>query len=201
MLREQGLAVLEADAIARAMMQPGERVYGAIVEHFGAGVVQADGTLDRARLAELSFGEGRLEELTRLVHPPVIAEQERRMAEMFAADPSAVVVVESALVFEAAAGGEGMPGSWRDRFDRVILVTAPEELKVARYVSRVVPEGATGAMRADAERGARARLAAQIPDAAKRARSNYIIDNSGSLAALRRQVEPIAAELRSAGCR
>ena len=83
-LREGGVYVLEADAIAREMMQPGQEVFHGIVDHFGTGVVRPDGTLDRPRLAVLAFSEGRLNELNQIVHPPVIAEQERRMNEIFA---------------------------------------------------------------------------------------------------------------------
>ncbi|MGC2639791.1 MAG: dephospho-CoA kinase [Acidobacteriaceae bacterium] len=193
LLRDRGFIILEADAIARDLMQPGQAVYRAISEHFGPEVVQSDGSLDRAKLAELSFRGGRLQELTRIVHAPTIVEQERQTDAVFARDPHAVVVVESALVFEADAWGTA-PG-WRKRFDRVVLVTAPDDLKIRRFVDRILPEAATLEMRAAAESGARARLAAQLPDAVKIPRSDYVIDNSGDLAALRHQVDRIATDL------
>jgi dephospho-CoA kinase len=196
MFREHGVRVLEADSIARAMMEPGQSVYRAIADHFGPTVVRADGTLDRARLAALSFDEGRLEELTRIVHPPVIAEQERRMQEIFAQDPHAVVMVESALIFEAEASGT-VP-EWRKRFDRLILVTAPDELKIQRFLSRILPADVSPERRAAAERDARARLAAQIPDAAKAPHCDFVIDNSGDLDQMRTGVNRIAAELHAA---
>jgi dephospho-CoA kinase len=198
--RDRGLQVLEADAIAREMMQPGQEVYRRIAEQFGPEVVLADGALNRRRLAELAFAHGRLDELNRIVHPPVIAEQEKRMAGIFAADPRAVVVIESALIFEAdawgTAGGEsGAAGSWRQRFDRIILVTAPDELKVERFVARILPAGASGEDRAAAERDARQRLAAQLPDAVKIPHADFVIDNAGTLEATRAQAERVAAEL------
>lgn len=193
MLREHGFHVIEADAIARELMQPGQAVHRAIAEHFGPEVVRADGTLDRARLADLAFRKGRLHELNSIVHPPTIAEQERRTQEIFAADPSAVVVVESALIFEAEKWGT-VP-DWRERFDRVVLVTAPDVVKLYRYFTRVVPPGSTAEQRDRLERDARARLAAQMPDAEKIVRSSYIIDNSDSLEDLRPQVESVAADL------
>jgi dephospho-CoA kinase len=193
MFREHGFPVLEADAIARELMQPGQAVHRAIAARFGAGVVRADGTLDRARLADFAFHQGRLEELNRIVHPPTIAEQERRAHAIFSIDPTAVVVVESALVFEAEAWGT-VP-EWRKRFDRVVLVTAPDDLKLERFLARILPADAPPEQRARAEQDARARLAAQLPDAVKIPRSHYVIDNSGTLDATRRQVEPIAAEL------
>lgn len=196
MFREHGVHVLEADGIARELMQPGQSVYQAIVDHFGPSVVGKNGALDRARLAELAFGEGHLDELNRIVHPPAIAEQERRTRDVAAADPNAIVMVESALIFEAEAWGT-VP-EWRKRFDRVILITAPDGMKIQRFVARILPAGATLEMRAAAEEGARARLAAQIPDSAKAPRCDSVIDNSGALAATRRQVDRIAAELRAA---
>ncbi|MFY9745584.1 MAG: dephospho-CoA kinase [Acidobacteriaceae bacterium] len=194
--REDGLYVLEADAIAREQMGPGQEVFRRIVEHFGPSVVRPDGALDRARLATLAFSEGHLNELNRIVHPPVIAEQERLTSAIFARDPQAVVVIESALIFEAEASGT-VP-NWRERFDRVILVTAPDDLKIQRFLARILPPNVTPEQRAVAEHDARLRLAAQLPEAAKIPRCDYIIDNSGSLDATRRQAETIVASLRAA---
>ena len=196
MMREHGLFILEADAIAREMMQPGQPVFQQIVEAFGPSVVQTDGTLNRARLASLAFGEDRLLELNRIVHPPVIAEQEQRMGQIFTLNPDAVAVVESALIFEADASGT-VPG-WRQRFDRIVLVTAPDDVKVQRFLSRTLPAGATREQRAATERDARRRLAAQLPDSAKIPLSDAVIDNSGPLDATRRQVDLIARELSAA---
>jgi dephospho-CoA kinase len=191
--REHGFHILEADAIAREMMQPGREVYSRIAEHFGPSVIRPDGSLNRPRLAALAFNEGRLDELNRIVHPPVIAEQERRMNEIFAADPRAIAVIESALIFEAEASGT-VP-DWRRRFDRVILVTAPDDLKIQRFLARILPAHATPEERTGAECDARQRLAAQLPDSVKIPNCDFIIDNSGPLEANRVQVEQIAAEL------
>jgi len=195
LLRERGFTVLEADAIARELMEPGGAVYHGIVEHFGAEVLRPDGTLDRPRLAELVFHQERLPELNRIVHPPTVAEQERRMAEIFARDPHAIVFVESALVFEAEAWGT-VP-EWRRRFERIVLVTAPEEAKIQRFLARILPGNASAEDRERAERDARARLAAQLPDSVKIPRSDIVIDNAGSLDATRAQVDRLAARLRA----
>ena len=194
--RECGFHVLEADAIAREMMQSGQEIFRGIVAHFGPSVQRVDGSLDRARLAVLAFREGRLDELNRIVHPPVIAEQERRTAEIFARDPCAVVVVESAIIFEAEAWGTVT--HWRERFDRIVLVVAPDEVKIQRFLSRIVPEDAAPEKRAEAERDAHARLAAQLPDAIKLQGSDFVIDNAGSLASTRSQALEIASVLRAA---
>ncbi|MGB6688246.1 MAG: dephospho-CoA kinase, partial [Terracidiphilus sp.] len=176
------------------LMEPGQAVYAEIVHVFGPEVVNSDGRLNRRRLAEFAFQGGRLEELNAIVHPAVIAAQKEWMDGVFARDPAAVAVVESALVFEverdARARGEteGVLADWRRRFDRVIVVTAPDELKIARYAAKVSPasEG-----RPAAEADARARLAMQIPDAEKTACADFVLDNSGDLAHLRRATEAV----------
>src|SRR5579863_3427678 len=114
MLRELGAQVIEADALGRQMMEPGRAVYAEIVRHFGQQVVGGDGQLDRKRLAEIAFREGRLQELNAIVHPAVIEAQARWMKELFAREPAAVAVIESALIFEVvrdarARGGKDDP--------------------------------------------------------------------------------------------
>ncbi len=79
MLRELGAQVIEADALGREMMEPGQPVYAEIVRVFGPQVINPDGHLNHARLAELAFRHGRLQELNAIVHPPVIAAQQRWM--------------------------------------------------------------------------------------------------------------------------
>ena len=108
-------------------------------------------------------------------------------------DPNAVVVIESALIFEAEAWGT-VP-DWRKRFDRIILVTAPDDLKI-RALPRAHPARVrTAEERAAAERDARQRLAAQLPDSIKIPQADFVIDNSGSLDATRAQAERVAAAL------
>ncbi len=132
-LRELGAHVIEADALGREMMEPGQPVYIGIVRTFGPDVVGPDGRLNRARLAELAFKGGRLNDLNAIVHPAVIAAQQQWMNNIFARDPAAVAVIESALIFEvvrdARARGEkeGVLADWRRRIDRIVLVTAPDE--------------------------------------------------------------------------
>jgi dephospho-CoA kinase len=199
-LRVLGASVIEADVLGRAMMEPGEPVFAEIARCFGPQVVGADGRLLRARLSELAFSQGRLQELNAIIHPAVIAAQQRWMEQVFARDPAAVAVVESALIFEvvrdARARGEteGVLADWRRRIDRVIVVTAPDDVKIARYAARVA---ASPQERAAAEADARTRLRHQIPDAEKAAQADYVIDNSGDLAALRAQVEIVWQKLRA----
>ena len=204
MLRERGASVIEADALGRALMEPGEAVYAAIVEHFGQEVLTPEGRLNRARLAELAFSGGRLQELNGIVHPTVIVAQQRWMEEVFVRDAAAVAVIESALIFEvvrdARARGEreSVLADWRRRIDRIIVVTAPDELKIARYVCRVSDSPET---QAAAEADARKRLAHQIPDAEKAAQADFVLDNSGDLGALAGQVDTVWAQLRAESSR
>jgi dephospho-CoA kinase len=173
------------------MMEPGQPVYTEIVRTFGPTVVGPDGRINRARLAKLAFKGGRLNDLNAIVHPAVIAAQQQWMEEVFTSDPAAVAVIESALIFEvvrdARARGEkdGILADWRRRIDRVVLVTAPDDIKIARYVARLAPIGPT---REAAEADARQRLAHQIPDAEKAAMSDYVLDNKGNKEELRVQV-------------
>lgn len=193
MFAELGAHVIEADAVGRSLMQPGQPVYAQIIKHFGPAVLTTDGMLNRKALAEMVFAQGRLAELNRIVHPPVIAAQESWMRELFAGDTSAIAMVESALIFEADAGGT-VPG-WRNRFDRIILVTAPDELKIARYVERMLtltPD------KAALETDARSRLATQIPDSEKISLCDYVIDNSGAPEEAHHQVKSIFLELQAA---
>jgi dephospho-CoA kinase len=142
MLRALGAEVAEADELGRKLMEPGQAVFAQIVRVFGPEVIGSDGRLNRARLAELAFQGGRVNELNAIVHPAVIAAERRWTDEVFARNPAAVTVLESALIFEverdARARGEqeGVLADWRRRMDRIVVVTAPDELKIARYAAR-----------------------------------------------------------------
>jgi dephospho-CoA kinase len=196
MLRDLGAQVIESDALGRTLMEPGQEVYAQIVRAFGPQVVLPDSRLDRARLADLAFRHGRLQELNAIVHLPVIEAQRRWMKEIAARDPSAIAVVESALVFEvvrdARARGEtdGVLANWRRRIDRIIVVTAPDDVKIARYVARVESSPSRGSRQA-IEADARTRLAQQVPDAEKVRQADYVLDNSGDIGALRTQVQAL----------
>jgi len=204
MLRELGAQVIEADALGRALMEPGHEVYDQIVARFGPQIVGADGHLNRARLADLAFRHGRLQELNAIVHPPVIEAQRRWMEEVFARDHAAIAVLESALIFEvvrdAIARGEkgSVLADWRRRIDRLIVVAAPDDFKIARYAARIVSSGSAAGSDQDAiEADARNRLSHQIPDAEKAAQADYVLDNSGDIAALRTQVQALWPRLQA----
>lgn len=199
-LRELGAEVSESDDVGRALMEPGQPVYNEILRVFGPEVADADGRLNRTRLAQLAFSGGRLDELNGLVHPAVIEAQRRWMEGVFARNPAAVAVIVSALIFEverdARARGEldSILSDWRRRIDRVVVVTAPDETKVARFVGRL---GLSGEERAKAEADARARLAHQVPDTVKAARADYLIENTGDKDMLRARVEEVWRALKA----
>jgi dephospho-CoA kinase len=186
-----GARLVQADRIAHSLMQPGEAVYNEVVRHFGREILNPDGSVNRARLAEVAFGpapapEGkrasRIEELNHIVHPVVIRSQDQWMEEMGRQDPHAVAIVEAALIFEAGVA---------KRFDRLIVVTCSEEQRVARFGAR---------QKVDLESARREvlrRMAAQLPDEEKIKAANYVIDNSGSLESTREQVQKVWQHLQA----
>jgi dephospho-CoA kinase len=195
--RDLGAHVMEADAVARDLMQPGQPVYDAIVANFGPEVVRPDRTLDRARLATLAFEEGRVEELNRIIHPPVIAAGLRWMDEIGAADQDAIAIYESAILFETDRGTV-IPG-WRRSFDAIVLITAPEAVRIARFLDRAQRadrDPLTPAQRESLKADALSRLRRQIPEEEKIPLSDYILPNDASLEEARQRTAAIYAQLQ-----
>lgn len=179
-----GAQVTQADEISHQLMLPGEAVYREVVEHFGAGILDPDGTVNRARLAELAFGgagkASRVEELNQIVHPVVIRRQEEWIAEVGRRDPHAIAMVEAALILEA---------KMEKGFDRLVVVACRPEQRIERWAQR---------LKVDLERARREvtrRMAAQLSDEEKIKAADYVIDNSGSLDETERQVKKIYSEL------
>ncbi len=191
-----GAQVLQSDTIGRELMESGQAVHAKIVAHFGKDVVLPDGRLDRSALAHIAFAEGRADELNAIVHPAVIARQQDLIEDIARRNPAAVVMVESALIFEAAHGGAV---EWQRRFDRVILVTAPEEIKIARFIQRCTGDGKlTEERRLEFEDEARRRLARLVPDDQKIALCDYVLTNDGPIKELEWQVDQLWPILRLA---
>ncbi len=187
LLASLGAHIFSSDETGRALMQPGEPVFQAIVDHFGPAILHADGSLNRTALASLAFNpeHPRVEELNALVHPAVLAEQERQLQTLAQADPKAIAIIESALLFTTKYGGDQ---PWRTRFDRILLVTAPDELKLARFVERsAAGQPLTPNQRQAIEADGRRRLAAQrIPPAVYP--SCILVPNESGIEALQRRV-------------
>jgi dephospho-CoA kinase len=172
MLRELGASVVDADEATRAVQARGSEGLRRIVEEFGPGVLTPAGCLDRARLGEIAFKDpDARQRLNAIVHPLVrvwMAERQQEAVER----GDELVVHDIPLLFEARGAGA---------FETVILVYAPEELQVRRLVEQ---RGLT-------ERQARERIAAQMPIDEKRGLATHVIENTGSLAALRNEVERV----------
>jgi dephospho-CoA kinase len=187
MLASMGAHVVQADILAHELMQPGQSVYDEVVRRFGHGILDADGRVNRARLAEAAFGDpasgraSRIEELNQVVHPAVIKRQDEWMAEIGRREPEAVTVVEAALILEAGAA---------ERFDRLMVVTCRPEQRIRRWArkKKMDEESARGEVSR--------RMAGQIPDEKKIEAADYVIDNSGSLDDTKRQVSELFAKLR-----
>lgn len=190
MMEARGARVIQADGIAHELMRPGEAIYAEVVKHFGPEIVNPDGQINRAKLAQSAFGDGRVEELNRIVHPAVIARQQQWMAEVASLEPNAIAVVEAALILEAGVNG---------RFDKIVVVTCTPQQKIDRFVRRVVASG-RGSLEADAavaEKEAEKRIAAQLSDEDKIKVADFVIDNSGSLEHTEEQVSKVMQELQA----
>jgi dephospho-CoA kinase len=161
-----GATIIDADQLVREAQAPGRPALARIAEQFGAGVIRPDGTLDRAALrATVLRDPAALADLNRIVHPEV----DRRRRELLAearARGDRIVVSDIPLLFESGDPTE---------FDAVVLVDAPEGVRRGRLRSRALPAEELEGM-----------MAAQLPPASKRPRSDYVIDNDGDRASLER---------------
>lgn len=167
-LAEHGARVIDADAIVREVQAPGTPVLAAMVERFGAGILLADGSLDRQAVADVVFTDSAaLADLNAIVHPAVGAEIARRLEEAAATDD--VVILDVPLLVE----------SGRDDLVALLVVDVDPEIAVARLVEH----------RGFREDDARARIARQASREERVARADRVIDNSGTLDDLLRQAD------------
>jgi len=172
-LAAYGAVVIDADTVAREVVEPGTPGLAAVVEEFGADVLAADGSLDRERLASRVFADDAARgRLNAIVHPLVRAETENRFA---AAPADAVVINDVPLLVES-----GLAPS----HDLVVVVEAPLELRLARLARRGL-----------AEADALARIAAQATDEQRRALAHVVIVNDGTVEQLDRQVARLWPDL------
>jgi dephospho-CoA kinase len=175
-----GAVLIDADLVAREVVEPGTPGLAAVVAEFGAAVLRPDGSLDRERLGSIVFADpGRRAALNAIVHPLV----GRRMAELDDAAPAgAVVVYDVPLLTENDLAGT---------YDTVVVVDAPVETQLTRLVG---DRGMT-------EEAARARIAAQATRERRRAIADHVIDNSGTLGELSAQVDALWTELSAKAAR
>lgn len=174
-----GGTTINSDEIGRSMMQPGTVVYDRIVSGFGPDVVDAGGKLDRAKLAGIVFNDlDKLKHLNAIVHAPVLREIDRQIQLQRTKNPEVVVLVESAVLFEA--------GQHR-RFDKIIVVWCKPEQQIERYRTRAPIS----------EEDIRRRMAAQMPGDEKKAMADFVIDTTGSLEDTERNVNEVFKALQT----
>jgi dephospho-CoA kinase len=179
-LGEMGCHTIEADEIGHQVMEPGAEAYDAVIAAFGAEIVGEDdrGIIDRARLARRAFASPQsLERLNAIIHPAVRARARRRIREIGADDPHAIVIYVAAILIEAGAHLE---------MDKIIVVTCPREEQIARAMER------PGAVEANVL----ARLDRQMPMEKKRTFADYLIDTGGSKEDTLRQTRIVYEDLR-----
>ena len=177
-LAELGCRVVDADVVARRVVEPGAEGLRRIVEAFGGWVLKPDGTLDRAAVSAVIFRDGAKRELLNsLLHPLIIAEQDELLRRWESEDPRGIGVVDAALMIES--GGHG-------RFDKLVVVHCRPEVQLARLMRR------NDLTREEAA----ARIAAQMPQEEKLRYADFKIDTSGSYEEARGRTEEVCAELR-----
>jgi dephospho-CoA kinase len=180
-LRELGCHLLEADRIAHGMIEPGGAAYGDVVREFGRGILMPDGHVDRRKLGEIVFADpARLARLDAIVHPLVLAEQDRQLAVIERAKPHAIAVVEAALLIEAA--------GFTDKLDCLVVTWCTPGQQLARLTHPNAGRGLTIEQ-------ARQRIAAQMPLEEKRRMADEVIDCSGTLEHTRQQTVALYAKL------
>lgn len=175
-LAELGCHLIKADQLGHEFLVPGAEAYESVVREFGPGVVDADGTISRPRLAAEVFDKPeRLERLNRLLHPLVIQREEKMLADFQARDPNGIAVVEAAILIET--------GSYK-RFHKIVVAVCTREQQIERAMNR-------GLSRQEAL----ARLDRQMPLEEKRKYADFLIDTSGEKEDTLRQVREVHRRL------
>lgn len=170
LLAARGAVIIDADAIVRELQEPGAPLLDDLANEFGRGIISDDGSLDRAALASQVFGDkDKLDRLNKIVHPAVGREMNRRLEEM--RDTDRVVVLDIPLLAENPR--EGLCG--------VVVVDVPVDVAVERLVTH----------RGFSESDARARISSQTSRDKRMEIADRVIDNSGDMQALERQVDEV----------
>lgn len=176
--RDSGITVIDADQVARQAVAPGTSGLAEIIKNFGADVLRSDGTLDRAKLGAVVFGdEEKRKTLNRILHPR-IAGRTMQTAQELAARGEAFACYEAALLVENGAA---------NMFRPLVVVVASEATQIARIIARDRLS----------EADARARIAAQMPVAEKTAVADYVIDTGGTMDDTLRQADEVLAKIRA----
>lgn len=178
-LADLGCHWIEADELGHQVLLPGGEAYDPVVDEFGEEILDQDRFIDRRKLSALVWDKPeRLARLNSLVHPPVIARQQRAIAEIVNNHPDAIIVVEAAILVET--------GSYK-RFDRLILVVCAVEQQMERALKRGTYT----------KEEVMARLDRQLPLEEKLRVADYVIDTSGTKERTLEQVKAVYNSLRS----
>lgn len=174
---ELGCHVLDADDAAREVVAPGSAGLKDVVAEFGDQILRDDGTLDRSKLGTLVFENAEKRAvLNSILHPYIIAQQDRRLRELEVKAPHGIGVVDAALMIES--------GGYK-RFDKIIVVYCRPEVQIQRVMAR------NKLSREDAER----RITAQMSQEEKKKFADYLIDTSDGFEAARKHTEEVYGEL------
>jgi dephospho-CoA kinase len=173
MFEELGARIIDADLIARLVVEPGKPAWEEIVERFGRGILNPDMTINRGRLGDIVFRDKeKREELNRITHPRII-ERIKELIEEYEKNGVGVVIVEAALIVEK--------GGMKPLIEDLIVVTSDEETQIRRLMER---------SRLSREE-ALSRIRSQMPSSEKVKYATYVIDNSGTLEETKKQVEEV----------
>lgn len=177
MLAEHGATIIDSDVLAREVVEPGTPALKAITANWGNSVLAPDGSLDRDALRNTVFQDpDELDELNEIVHPEIEKRREEAIAEARQRGDNVVVCVVP-LLFEK---------HMVDEFDKIVLVDAPRPVRFERLLKK------RGLEEAEALR----MIAAQMPAELKRARADYVIENTGSIGDLKQEVEALWGDLQ-----
>lgn len=178
-LRELGARTIDADAVAREVVEPGTAGLKAVVAEFGAEILKPDGSLNRAALGSIIFAdEAKRQKLNSILHPFIIARQDGIMRQWEKETPDAIAVVDAALMIES--GGY-------QRFDKLIVVHCQTQVQLERLMKR------DNISREEAER----RITAQMPQEEKKKHADYLIDTSEGFESARQQTTAVWQKLRA----
>jgi dephospho-CoA kinase len=176
---ELGCHVLDADATARDVVVPNSAGLTSVVREFGRDILQLDGTLDRAKLGALVFADAeKRQTLNSILHPYIIAEQDKQLRAWEAEDPDGIAIVDAALMIES--GGA-------KRFDKLIVVHCRPDVQIDRLIAR------NSLSREQAEQ----RVGAQMSQEEKKKFADYLIDTSEGFDSARRRTAEVFGELKA----
>ena len=180
MFEEEGAFLIDADTLARYVVEPGKAAWKDIVQTFGKDIVRSDRTLDREKIGNLVFADPRkLLALTRIVHPRVAREQSRIARSIAEKTQDSVIVYDAPLLIEAEA---------HRRMDRIIVVSTPQHVQLERACRR------GGLTRQEAF----SRIRLQMPLREKKQYADYVMDGTLPLRRLRKIVKNLYAEFHEA---